>query len=170
MAEAHACTDPHHHVHDAAGFVAAVELACSERGLRLTPIRARVLGLIADAGQPIKAYDLLERIRLERSAEGEGAGAAAPPTVYRALDFLMANGFVHKLESINAFVACHHPNSAQHSVPFLICDRCHSATELEDASIVAALDAAARALGFAPQAQTLEVHGLCARCADAVSG
>ena len=64
--------------------------------------------------------------------------------MYRALHFLLANGFIHKLESINAFVACHHPDSAQHSVPFLICNRCHSATELEDASIVATLDAAAR--------------------------
>ena len=164
MGKTHACTDPHHHVHDAAGFVAAVERACNERGLRLTAIRARVLGLVAQAGRPIKAYDLLEQIRLDNSRDGEGAGAAAPPTVYRALDFLLANGFIHKLESINAFVACHHPNSAQHSVPFLICDRCHSATELEDASIVAKLEAAARDLGFAPQAQTLEVHGLCARC------
>ena len=165
MGKTHACTDPHHHVHDAAGFVAAVERACNERGLRLTAIRARVLGLVAQAGRPIKAYDLLEQIRLDNSREGEGAGAAAPPTVYRALDFLLANGFIHKLESINAFVACHHPNAAQHSVPFLICNRCHSATELEDAGIVETLDAAARALGFAPQAQTLEVHGLCARCA-----
>ena len=162
MGIAHACTDPHHHVHDAKGFVAAVEHACVQRGLRLTAIRARVLGLVAAAGKPIKAYDLLEQVR-----EGEGAGAAAPPTVYRALDFLLANGFIHKLESINAFVACHHPSSAQHSVPFLICNRCHSATELEDAGIVATLDAAARALGFAPQAQTLEVHGLCAKCAQA---
>ena len=162
MAKTHACTDPKHHVHDAAAFVAAVERACNERGLRLTAIRARVLSLVAAAGKPIKAYDLLEQVR-----DGEGAGAAAPPTVYRALDFLMANGFIHKLESINAFVACHHPNSAQHSVPFLICDRCYSATELEDASIVDSLDAAARALGFAPQAQTLEVHGLCAKCAQA---
>lgn len=162
MAKPHTCTDPKHHVHDAKGFVAAVERACGERGLRLTDIRARVLGLIADAGQPIKAYDLLDKVR-----DGEGAGAAAPPTVYRALDFLLANGFIHKLESINAFVACHHPNAAQHSVPFLICNRCHAATELEDAGIVAALDTAARALGFAPQAQTLEVHGLCARCAQA---
>lgn len=162
MAKTHACTDPKHHVHDAEGFVAAVERACNERGLRLTAIRARVLSLVAAAGKPIKAYDLLEQVR-----DGEGAGAAAPPTVYRALDFLMANGFIHKLESINAFVACHHPNSAQHSVPFLICDRCYSATELEDASIVDSLDSAARALGFAPQAQTLEVHGLCAKCAQA---
>ena len=160
MAKSHACSSPDHHVHDAAGFVAAVERACSERGLRLTEIRARVLGLVADAGKPIKAYDLLDKVR-----EGEGAGAAAPPTVYRALDFLLANGFIHKLESVNAFVACHHPSSVQHSVPFLICDRCHSAVELEDEQVVATLDAQARALGFSPQTQTLEVHGLCAECA-----
>ena len=160
----HICTDPHHHVHDAASFVAAVERACRERGLRLTPIRARVLGLVARQGKPIKAYDLLDQIRADRSIDEDSAGAAAPPTVYRALDFLLANGFIHKLESVNAFVACHHPDSAQHSVPFLICDRCHSAVELEDRQVVSALDERARALGFVPQAQTLEVHGICARC------
>jgi Fe2+ or Zn2+ uptake regulation protein len=63
------------------------------------------------------------------------------------------------------FVACHHPNSDQHSVPFLICDRCHSAVELEDREVVTQLENRAKALGFQPQAQTLEVHGLCARCA-----
>ena len=158
----HACIDPKHHVHDSAAFVSAVERACHERGLRLTPIRARVLGLIAEGGKPVKAYDLLDQVR-----EGEGAGAAAPPTVYRALDFLLANGFIHKLESVNAFVACHHPNAAQHSAPFLICDSCHKAVELEDEHVVATLDAQARALGFSPQTQTLEVHGLCAECATA---
>ena len=162
MAKSHACSSPDHHVHDAAGFVAAVERACSERGLRLTEIRARVLGLVADAGKPIKAYDLLDKVR-----EGEGAGAAAPPTVYRALDFLLANGFIHKLESVNAFVACHHPNAAQHSAPFLICDGCHKAVELEDEQVVELLDAQARALGFSPQTQSLEVHGVCARCVEA---
>ena len=144
--------------------MAAVERACRERGLRLTPIRARVLDLIARHGKPIKAYDLLDHLRADKDIDEEGAGAAAPPTVYRALDFLLANGFIHKLESVNAFVACHHPNTAQHSVPFLICNRCHSAVELEDMQIVAALDQRARALGFMPQAQTLEVHGICARC------
>jgi Fur family zinc uptake transcriptional regulator len=158
------CIDPKHHVEDASAFVTAVEAACHQRGLRLTPIRARVLGLVAEAGKPVKAYDLLEQIRLGNSSDSEGAGAAAPPTVYRALDFLLANGFIHKLESVNAFVACHHPSTAQHSVPFLICDHCHSAVELEDKAVVAALDERARALGFVPQAQTLEVHGLCARC------
>ncbi|HLT45177.1 MAG TPA: transcriptional repressor [Luteimonas sp.] len=156
------CIDPKHHVDDAAGFVAAVQRACSERGLRLTPIRERVLELVAGQGKPVKAYDLLEM--LKPGASGDAVGAAAPPTIYRALDFLLANGFIHKLESVNAFVACHHPSTEQHSVPFLICDRCHSAVELEDAQVVAALDERARALGFVPQAQTLEVHGLCARC------
>jgi Fur family transcriptional regulator, zinc uptake regulator len=168
---AHTCTDPQHHVHDAHSFLAVVERSCRERGLRLTPIRARVLDLIAQHGKPIKAYDLLDHIREDhqRQARGDGeadaVGAAAPPTVYRALDFLLANGFIHKLESVNAFVACHHPSTAQHSVPFLICNRCHSAVELEDERIVAQLDEKARSLGFLPQAQTLEVHGICARCA-----
>ena len=154
-----ACTEPHHHVHDADDFVKVVERVSRERGLRLTPIRANVLRLIAEAGRPVKAYDLLEWVR-----EGKSVGADAPPTVYRALDFLMANGFVHKLESVNAFVACHHP-SVQHTVPFLICDACHAAVEMEDEKISHLLDEKARALGFTPQAQTLEVHGLCASCA-----
>ena len=156
------CTDPKHHVHDAAEFVAAVEAACRKRSLRLTPIRAYVLGLIAEADRPLKAYDLLDRVR-----DGGGPGSVAPPTVYRALDFLLGNGFIHRLESINAFVACHHPSSRPHSVPFLICDNCHDATELEDERVVESLDARARALGFTPQAQTLEVHGLCAACSKA---
>lgn len=167
----HACTDPQHHVHDAAGFVEAVQRACRDRGLRLTPIRLQVLERIASAGKPIKAYDLLEQLRdARRAGDDEDGGSFAPPTIYRALDFLLANGFIHKLESVNAFVACHHPSTAAHSVPFLICNRCHSAVELEDAQVVAQLDANARALGFVPQAQTLEVHGLCARCAGAHGG
>ena len=160
MATAHACTDPTHHVHDGDAFVLEVERACAARGLRLTPIRANALRLIADAGRPLKAYDLLDRMKVTHDA-------AAPPTVYRALDFLLEHGFIHKLSSINAYVGCHHPASVAHAVPFLICDRCQSATELEDPSIVDALDAAARGHGFAPRAQTLEVHGLCARCVAA---
>jgi Fur family zinc uptake transcriptional regulator len=158
MAHSHACTDPQHHVHDGDAFVREVERACEQRGLRLTPLRANALRLIAAAGRPIKAYDLLDQMKATHDA-------AAPPTVYRALDFLLEHGFIHKLASINAYVGCHHPGSAQHAVPFLICDRCQSATELEDARIVDSLDASARALGFVPQAQTLEVHGLCASCA-----
>jgi Fur family zinc uptake transcriptional regulator len=151
------CTDPTHHVHDAGGFVRAVEQACAARGLRLTALRARVLGLVAGADRPVKAYDLLERMK---AASGE---PVAPPTVYRALDFLLEQGFIHRLASVNAFVACHHPQ-VRHSVPFLICDRCHRAVELEDERVTALLEAQARDLGFAPRAQVLEVRGLCSAC------
>ncbi len=157
--QAATCTDPSHHVHHADEFVAEVERVCAERGLRLTPLRADVLQLLAESQRPVKAYDLLDRIRASKAA-------SAPPTVYRALDFLLEHGFIHKLESINAFVACHHP-SVQHAVPFLICDNCHLAVEMEDERIPLLLDEKARALGFAPQAQTLEVHGLCADCRKA---
>ena len=150
------CTDPHHHVDDGDAFVAEVERACEARGLRLTPIRAHALRLIADAGRPIKAYELLDRMKATHDA-------AAPPTVYRALDFLLEHGFIHKLESINAYVACHHPEQA-HQVPFLICDRCASAEEVCDARVAELIEAQAEALGFRPLAQTLEVHGLCKRC------
>ncbi|HLS83204.1 MAG TPA: transcriptional repressor [Arenimonas sp.] len=154
----HACTDPEHHVHGAGDYVRAVEQACEERGLRLTPLRAQVLGLIAEAGRPVKAYELLDAMKQEHRS-------SAPPTVYRALDFLLEQGFIHRLASVNAFVGCHHPQ-VRHSVPFLICDRCHSATELEDARVTALLDDQARAMGFTPRAQTLEVHGLCATCCE----
>ena len=82
MSHSHACTDPTHHVHDGDAFVQEVERACEQRGLRLTPIRAHALRLIADAGRPMKAYELLDQMKATHDA-------AAPPTVYRALDFLL---------------------------------------------------------------------------------
>ena len=147
-------------MHDAAAYIQAVEQACATRGLRLTPLRAQVLALVAAAGKPIKAYDLLDRMK-------QGSASAAPPSVYRALEFLLAQGFIHRLESINAFIGCHHPQ-VRHSVPFLICDTCQDAIELEDVRIADMLDGQARAVGFQPRAQTLEVHGICATCAASV--
>ena len=146
----------HPHPHDAKKFVRAVENASEERGLRLTPLRKEVLQLVAAAEKPVKAYDLLDQLR-------EQHGNAAPPTVYRALDFLLENGFIHKLESINAFVSCHHP-AESHQVPFLICDTCSSAQEVCDERVADLIEAQASALGFKPQAQTLEVHGTCKAC------
>ena len=157
MAKPVACTDPSHHVHGAEDYVRAVEAACAERGLRLTPLRAQVLRLVAAAGKPVKAYDLLEQMKPE-------GGSTAPPTVYRALDFLLEQGFIHRLASVNAFVGCHHPH-VRHSVPFLLCDQCQNAIELEDTRISELLESQAQALGFATRAQTLEVHGTCAACA-----
>ena len=153
------CTHPEHHVSDAGAYVAEVERVCRERGLRLTTLRGQVLRLIAQAERPVKAYDLLDSIRTER-------GQAAPPTVYRALDFLIDHGFIHRLSSINAFVSCHHPRQREHTAPFLICDRCQRAVELEDERTAAQLQAQARLLGFRAQGQTLEVHGMCAECAE----
>lgn len=146
----------HDHCHDAAAFVGAVTEACAARGLRLTPLRRQVLELIAADPKPIKAYELLERLK-------DGHGAAAPPTVYRALDFLLEHRFIHKLASINAFVGCHHPDE-DHQVPFLICDRCLAAIEVCDERVSRLLVEQARERGFQPRAQTLEVHGICAAC------
>lgn len=151
------CAHPEQHTHGPEAYVRAVEQACRERGLNLTPIRAEALRRIAEAGKPLKAYDLLERMR-------GGPGASAPPTVYRALDFLLEHGFIHRLVSINAFLACHHPLLG-HVAPFLICTSCEAAQELEDESIAASLQALARAQGFAPGASYLEVVGVCAACA-----
>ena len=148
---------PHQHRHDARGFVRVVAEACEVRGLRLTPLRLRVLELVAESDKPVKAYDLLDKLKDERAG-------AAPPTVYRALDFLLENSFIHKLESINAYVSCHHPDEA-HQVPFLICDVCASAVEICDDNVAHLLGEQAREHGFKPRAQTLEVHGVCAECA-----
>jgi len=153
------CVHPEMHTHGAASFIRAVKQACIDRGLNLTPIRAEALRHIAEAGKPVKAYDLLERMR-------GGPGASAPPTVYRALDFLLEHGFIHRLVSINAFLACHHP-LASHVVPMLICKVCESAQELEDESLARGLDALAVANGFSPTSSYLEVLGTCAHCSRA---
>ena len=152
-------TEHHHHAHNAKGFVREVAGVCEMRGLRLTEIRLRVLELIAEAEKPVKAYDLLDQLKNDRSN-------AAPPPVYRALDFLLENGFIHKLQSINAYVSCHHP-SVLHQVPFLICDVCESATEICDERVAGLLSEQAKSLGFRARAQTLEVHGVCKHCASA---
>lgn len=146
----------HHHEHDAEAFVEEVAQACRERELRLTPLRRDVLELVAQAGKPIKAYDLLEQLHARHDNP-------APPTVYRSLDFLLQQGFIHKLESINAFVSCFHPGE-DHQVPFLICDRCRNAIEVCDEQVAELITQQARGLGFRPQAQILEVHGICRDC------
>ena len=146
----------HQHRHEPRQFVDAVARACEARELKLTPLRRRVLELVARERKPVKAYDLLDRLRGEREH-------AAPPTVYRALDFLLEHGFIHKLESVNAYISCHHP-AERHTVPFFICDRCESATELCDDKVALLLDKQAAALGFTPASRTVEVHGTCARC------
>ena len=151
------CSDPHHHVGDSEAFVLAVEAACKAKGLKLTPPRRWVLQHIAQSEKPLKAYDLLEQLRLEHAS-------AAPPTVYRSLEFLIEHGFVHRLESVNAYIACHHPGGEAHATPFLICDQCKSVQEMEQPLWVRQLQTDAATAGFQVREQVLELHGLCAAC------
>ena len=143
------------------------EAFCDRRQLRLTEQRRLILGLILNNPRPSGAYDLLDRLR-------EDGRPAAPPTVYRALDFLTAQGLVHKIERLSAFVGCSHmldrcgPEHAHHGLDatqFLICTACRRVFEMGDSRIRVAIDQAAAARGFKPTAATVEVEGICADCA-----
>lgn len=132
------------------------EALCSTRGARLTAQRRRVLEIVCRAARPIGAYEILDLVR-------DGA-PAAPPTVYRALDFLLEQGLVHKLETLHAYVGCTHPEHP-HASQFLICADCGEVCELEDHAIAASLDQVAAETGFQPRRPIVEVLGTCARCA-----
>lgn len=135
-------------------------LRCARRGAKLTDLRRHVLGLVLESPQPSGAYDLLERMRLHR-------GPSAPPTVYRALDFLVEHGFIHRVERLSAFVGCIDDASHDHThaAQFLICSNCKRVTEIEDHEIAHALQAAAVRIGFTLARSTIEAEGLCADCA-----
>jgi len=139
--------------------LARAEAACTRRGVRLTDTRRDVLRLILEAKEPVGAYALLDRLR-------ERTGAGKPPTIYRALDFLLEQGLIHRVERLNAFVSCHDEADHQHAAQFLICRSCGRVTELEDADVAAAIGAVARSKGFAPARVTVEVDGTCTQCQE----
>ena len=118
--------DAHDHTRCAVDAVAQASAICADRGLRLTPVRQRVLELLWETHLPVGAYEMLDRLR----AEGLGS---QPPVVYRALDFLIGQGFAHKLQKRNAYVGCEHPGES-HPVHFLICNTCENVAELDDLS------------------------------------
>ena len=163
------CDHDHDHsgLHGAA-LTRALEAAESRMGAageRMTPPRRRVLSLLLQTGEPVKAYDLIARF-------GEDGQAAKPPTVYRALEFLERQGMAHRIASISAYVACAghvgvgHEGGAGHAAAFLICDCCGSTREVNgpDQGVI---DAAAAAAGYAIARTTIEAHGLCAACQKA---
>lgn len=150
------CTHPEHHVHDAGGYVQAVEKACEERGLRLTPLRAQVLGLIAAAGKPVKAYDLLDSMKTQN-------GSSAPPTVYRALDFLVEEGLVHRLDAINAWTACLDAAGEPHDL-LVVCTQCGAVAELSDPELSRKLAERVANAGFALSGHETELRALCQQC------
>ena len=153
----------HDHVHantpcspsDAEAFLSEAQDLVQARGQKLTPIRRKVLHLLLQSEEPAKAYDLLANL--------DGEGAAKPPTVYRALDFLQEMGLAHKIESLNAYVACGHAKH-DHSAVFLICDGCGSAEELHAVRTSAALADESLAAGFKTNNAVIEAHGLCRKC------
>lgn len=138
--------------------LAAAAAVCVKRGARLTPLRRRVLELIWRNHAPVGAYDLLRALATTQPG-------AAPPTVYRALDFLLAHGLVHRIESLNAFVGCAHPQQT-HGGQFLLCSDCGAAAEVHDPRVDAAIGRRAAELGFAVGRKTVEVQGLCGPCQD----
>lgn len=146
--------------HDHAGCIAdaigTAEQLCRERGLRFTALRRRVLELVWESHRPIGAYDILAGL-------GDEKKEAAPPTVYRALEFLIEAGLVHRLDSLNAFIGCPDPGR-MHTGQFLICRDCRTVTELGDAGIEELVEEKARALGFTAVRQILEIEGLCKAC------
>jgi Fur family zinc uptake transcriptional regulator len=159
-----AAFDQHEHDHRecVANAVASAERICQGAGARLTPIRRRVLELIWAQRKPVGAYQLLDALAAER-------GRVAPPTVYRAIEFLQAHGLVHRIESLNAFVGCIDP-AAPHSGSFLICRDCGATAELEDAGIDAALTEGAARVGFRVEQRMVEMRGLCPACTGRTGG
>ena len=134
---------------------------CTERGARLTPLRRRVLELIwrghAPAKHaPVRAYDLLARL-------SDKGARAAPPTVYRALEFLSSASLVHRLDSLNAYIGCGDPGEA-HSGQFFICHKCESVAEIHDTATTGLFAGQAETLGFHIEGSHIEISGLCNRC------
>lgn len=152
-------TLPHDHGDCVLAALETAEQVCRDRNLRFTATRRRVLELVWDSHKPIGAYDILEAL-------GRESRAAAPPTVYRALEFLIEAGLVHRLDSLNAFVGCPDPRK-RHAGQFLICMRCRTVTELSDPEIDALIARKAAAGGFEAVRQMLEIEGLCNLCRTA---
>ena len=150
----------HHHAHDHAVCVdealGTAETLCIERGARLTPLRRRVLELVWSSHRPVGAYDILGRL-------DDGSRKPAPPTVYRALDFLIEHGLVHRIESMNAYLGCNHPEQS-HTGQFLICRECGDVTEMDDDEVRQTLRRKAALQGFDARSQTVELVGICANC------
>jgi Fur family zinc uptake transcriptional regulator len=139
------------------------EQACLRRGAQLTPLRRQVLDLVLQSEAPVGAYALLDRLKADRPG-------AAPPTVYRALDFLLEHGLIHKVERLNAFIGCTgavHAHDHGHPHQFLICRTCGATAEIADRAVWQAIESAAARAGFTLARATVEIEGTCARCAAA---
>lgn len=149
--------DPHHLV-DVAASLRTAELLCLKRGKRLTPIRRQVLKILLQQQRSVKAYELLEEIRASLPS-------AAPPTVYRALDFLVEQGLAHRLDATNAWTACHDAGGTPHDL-LVVCTGCGIVAELSDPSLSQQLADRAAQTGFTLSGHETELRALCRQCHD----
>lgn len=147
----------HDHARCVEAVVGQAESTCARLGVRFTDQRRRVLAIVAGSHQAIGAYEIIEKL-------AEDGVRPAPITVYRALDFLMANGFVHRIASRNAFVTCRRQHG-DHAAVFLICDECGTIGEVEADRVLGVVDRKARDTGFTVDRAVIEVSGRCRNCA-----
>ena len=148
----------HDHGHCVETGIAAAEERCSAQGLQFTPVRRKTLEILLQEHRALGAYEVLDRLR------NAGFGSQ-PPVAYRALDFLVANGLAHKIERLNAFIACAHPGT-RHSPAFMICRLCDSVAEAQSTPTRGALGQAARDAGFRIERTVVEAEGVCPGCAQ----
>lgn len=158
------CQHAHEHSLHAVTGLARAEAACRERGLRLTPIRRKTLEALYADHRPVGAYDLADRI------SPPGGRRLAPISIYRALDFLVEQGFVHRLSSRNAFIACPHGHGANEAVAFLICEICGGVDEDASPAMRQAIRGMAEGRRFKTSHQVVEIVGRCEHCRDKALG
>ncbi|MEO1024185.1 MAG: Fur family transcriptional regulator [Pseudomonadota bacterium] len=151
--------EPHNHSHCIASAVQAADAYCKESGVQLTPARKRVFEILLTEHRALGAYDILEIL-------AKRGHPAQPPVAYRALDFLVTHGFVHRIERLNAFVACSHPGE-NHAPAFLICRLCDAVAEASSEPTRGRLGQAAKAAGFSIERAVVEAVGICPNCQDA---
>jgi Fur family zinc uptake transcriptional regulator len=150
----------HDHDRCTADALLHAERVCERRAQKFTPIRRQVLQALLSSHRPLGAYEVIDEL-------AKSMPRPAPITVYRALDFLMGNGLVHRIESRNAYLACAHDHDAAAMVAVLICERCGSVGEIPAAPVAQSLNTAARATGFTPTLSVVEITGTCAHCQKA---
>lgn len=141
---------------DGAVLIARAERVCAEKHLQFTPWRRRVLDELADGGVPLGAYDLVERLADNRRV--------SPISVYRALDFLMDAGIVHRIATRNTYLPCYHEHTCGEMTVFLVCSRCGSVQERASAAVAQNLGSTAGAADFVPRSRSIEVEGECSAC------
>jgi Fur family zinc uptake transcriptional regulator len=154
--------EQHNHQRCIRQAISDAKTLCEQRKIRLTSLREQVLTLLWNSHKPLGAYQLLEMMQQQNRAGGNDK-PLAPPTVYRALDFLVEQGLAHRISSLNAFIGCCAPSTG-HNSHFFICSQCHNAIEMISQPISAAINQCANDAGFAVGSEAVEVLGTCSQC------